>query len=322
MINADIINIKTQDAGLRLDSCLAAKLQGYSRSEIARYIKMGFIRVDGQQVKPSLSLVGNEEVSFFKPDIKPASLSPKNIPLDILYSDDAIAVINKQAGLVVHPGAGVNDTLCHALLYYFPDMMICDEKRPGIVHRLDKDTSGAMVIAKTKEAHQFLSTEFKSRCVKKIYRAWCWGNIEFDKMEFKTGHVRHPHNPLKFFTGLSVPKAPNPAVRFAHTSIAVERRSKDLSEILATLHTGRTHQIRAHMADNGHPLLGDQLYGGKRTMPKDFDEELKQAILELNGQALHAEHLSFIHPITKEPMAFDAPLPAHLRTIAELLEKN
>ena len=179
-----------------------------------------------------------------------------------------------------------------------------------------------MVVAKTKEAHQFLSAEFKNRRVKKIYRAWCWGNIELDKMEFKTGHVRHPYNPLKFFTGLSVPKALNPAVRVAHTSIAVERRVKGLSEILATLHTGRTHQIRAHMADNGYPLLGDQLYGGKRSVPKDNDEELKRAILELTGQALHAEHLSFIHPITKELMAFDAPLPAHLRIIAELFEKN
>lgn len=320
MLETMTLKIEAEDAGSRLDSCVTTKLKGHSRSQIAKYIKLGNILVDGRLAKPSMTLMGTEEISFVVPDKRPSRLIAQNIPLDILYCDRSLAVINKPVGLVVHPGAGMSEnTLCNALLHHFPDMAIGDEERPGIVHRLDKNTSGLMVVARTQEAHQYLSTEFRERRVTKLYRAWCWGVIDANMLEFKSGHVRHPKNALKFFTGLAAPQTYNPAVRLAHTKIDVINRFKNITEIVATLHTGRTHQIRAHMADNNYPLLGDHLYGGVRSLPHDFPTDLRQHIKALKGQALHAEHLAFRHPESEELMAFQAPLPPHLASLHTLL---
>jgi 23S rRNA pseudouridine1911/1915/1917 synthase len=314
-----IYKVSSTDAGLRLDACLAGKLLGHSRAQITKFIKLGAILVNGRPSKPSMSLLGSERISFTMPCAKKATLEKEALPLDIIYSDDAIAVINKPSGLVVHPGAGVHKgTLCNALLYHFPDMAIGNEERPGIVHRLDKDTSGVMVVAKTHEAHQFLSAEFKERRVAKIYKAWCFGDLRPARIELKTGHVRHPHNALKFFTGIAEPQILGKGVRMAHTSVAVVHRRDGLCAIEATLHTGRTHQIRAHLADIGHPLLGDSLYGGARATPRGMDPELLVAIAGLKGQALHAASLSFRHPVTKEPLFFNAPLPSHLEKLDAL----
>lgn len=308
-----IYQASSEDAGTRLDVCLSGKFLAYSRAQIAKFIKSGAIRVNEQLAKPSMNLLGSELISLVAPAAKKSSLEACPLPLEIIYSDEVIAVINKAAGLIVHPGAGVSQgTLCHALLYHFPHMAIGNEERPGIVHRLDKDTSGAMVIAKTHEAHAFLSAEFKDRKVEKIYKAWCFGELAQPKIELKTGHVRHPYNRLKFFTGLQAPHVLGKGVRLAHTSIALVHKRYGLSQVEASLHTGRTHQIRAHLADIGHPLLGDKIYGGTRTWPSSTDPELVLAVASLKGQALHASSLSFRHPLTKERLCFEAPLPAHL----------
>jgi len=303
----------TTDAGLRLDACLRARLSGYSRAQIGKFIKEGAIRVNEQLSKPSMMLRGQETISFIVPDRTECFMAAEDLALDIIYSDEAIAVINKAAGMVVHPGAGVrNNTLCNALLHHFPGMAVGNVDRPGIVHRLDKDTSGLMVIAKTHAAHQFLSAEFKAHRVTKIYQAWCWGQIDRPKIELRTGHIRHPYNPLRFFTGIKAPSAAQSGVRIAHTSIELIEAKLGISLVLATLHTGRTHQIRAHMADYGYPLLGDRLYGGARALSHSVNEKLASAIANLKGQALHAFKLSFVHPLSKELVSFTAPLPAHL----------
>lgn len=304
-----------ENKGERVDQFLTKKLPEHSRSAISKLIKTGFIsRVDAP-IKASQLITGTEIFLVTKPEQEPWFMVAQNIPLEILYNDEHIAVINKPAGLVVHPGAGVKDgTLCNALLYHFPEIAIGDTTRPGIVHRLDKETSGLMVIAKTERALRSLSEDFKERRVTKIYRAFCIGEFFETSFELKTGHVRHPFHRLKFLTKLPVSKIARSEVRTAHTSFTVLRSAFGMASVKATLHTGRTHQIRAHLADIDHPLLGDELYGGKRPFPKAPDE-LKDAIACLTGQALHAESLSFVHPITKERIDVNAPLPASLEKI-------
>lgn len=306
------------DAGLRLDSFLAKKMPDYSRAWLTKLIKTGHVTSQASAaVKPAQTIVGNEIFLISLPEKAAGTMEPQPIALEILFSDEHLAIINKPAGLVVHPGAGVKDgTLCNALLYHFPDMTIGNAERPGIVHRLDKETSGIMVVAKTQAAHQILSADFKERRIKKIYRAFCWGELAEDRLELKTGHVRHPYNRLKFFTKVSVPKMPSANVRLAHTDIAVVNRRFGITEVRATLHTGRTHQIRAHLADIDHPLLGDELYGGKRSLLKSAPDDLRDAVEKLAGQALHAESLEFAHPIKKTKLRFEAKLSERLSTLS------
>ncbi len=314
------INTSEKDRGERVDSFLAKSLMGFSRAQIASFIKDGHLSLAGKALKASYKILGSETLNLFIPPIKAASIEAENIPLDILYSDDYIAVINKPVNFVVHPGAGVKTgTLCHALLYHFPTMVIGHQERPGIVHRLDKDTSGVMVIAKTHDALQSLSEDFKNRKVKKIYRAFVHGEVKSTSFELITGHARHPQNRLRFTTALPVPTEANEHVRRAHSSFLTLHRGFGISSLRIELHTGRTHQIRAHLCDVNHPILGDYLYGGKRSLSKNMPSSLARAIEALHGQALHAESLGFRHPKTKEEMFFSAPLPKELAAIDEEL---
>lgn len=315
-----LLKTSISDAGSRLDTFLAATLK-LSRSQVARLIKEGAITLNDRAAKPSLSLRPDEAVRIVRLEQPASTIIPQNIPLDILYSDEAIAVINKACGLVVHPGAGVYDqTLCNALLFHFPAMSVGDQRRPGIVHRLDKNTSGVMIVAKTHHAHQFLSAEFRERRVEKIYRAFCHGELMSDRLELKTGHMRHPKNPLKFYTKIPWPKAEISSIRRAHTTVEVINRSCGISAIRVTLHTGRTHQIRAHLADSNFPLCGDTLYGGARSLSHHAPQELRQALAHLEGQALHAETISFNHPVSHERMSFCAPLPKALLSLSDALQ--
>lgn len=320
MDNGITFTLSTEEAGQRLDSCLVSRLSDYSRAQVASFIKIGAIRVYGEKSKPSLTVKGLENVSFELPEPVKSNLIPQDLPLDIIYSDQEIAVINKPAGMVVHPGAGISsNTLCNALIFHFPTMTVGNCHRPGIVHRLDKDTSGLLVIAKTHEAHQFLSLEFKAKQVKKIYRAWCHNHFDVQKLDIKSGHRRHPKHPLKFFTNVAVPLREGSGIRFAHTGIEVLHQTCGIAELKVFLHTGRTHQIRAHMADNGHPLLGDTLYGGVKDLKKPYRHDFDEVLAKLRGQALHAEHLTFRHPKTKEIISFQAPLPEHLKNLHETM---
>lgn len=305
------IEVPISAKGERLDTFLAKEFKEFSRSFFVKLIKMGHIEVISGKSRPSYVLAGQEKVLInFKESMEP-EMSAVPMDLHIVFSDEHIAVINKPKGLVVHPGAGVKEnTLCHGLLYHFPNMFVGYKSRPGLVHRLDRDTSGLMVIAKTHSAQVILAQAFSDRKVKKIYLAICHGEIAQDSLELITGHVRHPHNPIRFFTNLPAPKSgENPNVRLAHTNFKLLKRFSGFSLVEAHLHTGRTHQIRAHLADIGHPLVGDRLYGGKRHLGKDLPKDLKELLDSICGQALHAHELEFYHPITNEKMAFkiDAP---------------
>lgn len=320
MLQEIIIQAEASDAGCRLDAFVAARMPSHSRAQVHKFIKSSELTINGRAVKPSLKITGNESVILCIAAQKSLGIKAQNLALDILFHDDHIAVISKPVGMVVHPGAGVRDnTLVNALLYYFPNLAISNQERPGIVHRLDKNTSGVMLVALSHEAHVGLSQAFKQREISKSYRAFCFGEPDFQHLDLKTGHVRHPHHRLRFFTGLCVPKVPG-NVRFAHTSLRVGLRAFGVAELYATLHTGRTHQIRAHMADINHPLLGDHLYGGgKRELIKTAPLKLLELIKDLKGQALHAECISFAHPISKQLLTFSAPLPANLAAIRNIL---
>lgn len=308
--------------GLRLDVFLSKSLQQISRAQLTKLIKSGQVTLNGRTVKPSYAIMGHENFAICWPRPAASHMAAEALPLDILYSDEHIAIINKPAGLAVHPGAGVAvGTLCNALLFHFPNMEVGSTERPGIVHRLDKNTSGIMIVAKTTEAHRILSDDFKHRRIKKIYRAYCCGEIDQTQFELKTGHARHPYNRLKFLTKIPAPKMPSTNIRVAHTSFSIRHRRFGISEVIATLHTGRTHQIRAHLADIDHPLVGDELYGGKRALSKTMPDTLKTAILSLPGQALHAESLEFSHPITNLQLSFRAALPEQLQIIADFFNE-
>lgn len=312
------ISAEPADAGLRLDAFLAKKLTHLSRAHLTKLIKAGQVTASGKGAKPSQAVRGDETFVIEIPDKVLGFILPEPIPLDIIFNDEHIAIINKPAGMVVHPGAGVKEgTLCNALLHHFPGMVMGNNERPGIVHRLDKETSGIMVVAKNQSSLQILSDAFKHRRVKKIYRAVCFGEVAQTKFELKTGHARHPYHRFKFLTKIHAPLLPSSNVRLAHSSFEIMGRAFGMSEVRVTLHTGRTHQIRAHLADIDHPLVGDELYGGKKTLPRSLPKELIDAVEQLSGQALHAESLEFNHPVTKELVSFTVPLAKPLSTISD-----
>lgn len=306
-----IITACADHARMRVDQFLVMQLPDYSRSLIAKFLKAGAITTrDGLDVKASQLINGTEEFIFARPTPTISGMLAQPLPLDIIYSDDHIAVINKPSGMITHPGAGVKDgTLCNALLHYFPGMAIGNALRPGIIHRLDKDTSGLIVVAKTEMAHRILSEDFKERRVKKNYRILCHGTFIEQAFMLKTGHARHPHHRLRFTTKIPLDKCHGQNVRMAHTDFVVVKNYLGIALLTAQIHTGRTHQIRAHLADIDHPILGDEIYGGKRALPSRAPEILRASVAELKGQALHAERLSFAHPITKEALNFFVPPP-------------
>lgn len=269
----------TADVGLRLDVFLSKQLPETSRARIQNWLQ-----ASNQKASKTIKLPG-EVIEVQIPENKPSHLEPQNLPLEIVYADDDLIVINKPAGLVVHPGAGNPDkTLVNALLHHFPDIHIGDTERPGIVHRLDKNTSGLMVIARNDKSHQSLSLAFKNHEVKKVYRAICIGGFNKISFELKTGHKRHPTSRKRFTTK-------QVTTRIAHSRFEVISTANNRSELRVEIFTGRTHQIRAQLSDLGHPLLGDTLYGGP-------------AIPGFDRHALHAEELAFKHPTKQEPMTF------------------
>ncbi len=301
------LQVPSAEKGSRLDAWLARALPDQSRSRIARLIEGGHVAVNGRPSKPSLRLKGGETVQVAPPPPAPADVPAEAIPLDVLHEDADIIVVNKPAGLVVHPGAGRRTgTLVNALLHRCPDLAgIGDKVRPGIVHRLDRDTSGVMVVAKTERAHRSLSAQFKDRIVEKEYLAVVAG-----RMPKKTGRIdaaigRHATQRKRMSTRTR-------RGREAVTEYRVVAEGERASLLAVRILTGRTHQIRVHMAALGHPVLGDGVYGGKGARPPGLD---------LPRQMLHAHRLSFTHPVTGESLSFTAPVPEDMRALAgELLE--
>lgn len=292
--------------GLRLDRVLASEITGHSRTQIQRFIEDGLVTIPRVRlVKANTPVRDGDVITIAMSAAVAAEPTAEDIPLDVLYQDADLIVISKPAGLVVHPGAGnESGTLVNALLHHVTDLSgIGGELRPGIVHRLDKGTSGVMVVAKNDAAHQELSRQFHDREVEKQYVALVWGLVQQRKrIDIPIG--RDPVHREKISTRAR-------RARSAVTRVTWARHVPGLSLLRIAIHTGRTHQIRVHLNAIGHPVIGDSLYGGvHRRVPPAL-----RAVLRLTRPFLHAERLGFTHPRTGEALEFTAPLPEDLRTV-------
>ena len=295
------------DAGRRLDVFLA-HASGLSRARVQDLIERGAVLVGGHPQKPRHALRIGERVTVAVPDPEPLALTPEPIPLDILYEDEDLLVLNKPAGLVVHPGAGrTTGTLVHALLAHCRDLPgIGGVERPGIVHRLDRETSGVMVVAKSETAHGSLSAQFKDRVVRKRYLALVHGTVGHETGRIEAAIGRREHDRKRM--GVRIRGG-----REARTAYRVLRRLADMTLVEASLETGRTHQIRVHLAHIGHPVIGDAVYGGRRGR-----HPATPGGPPAGRQMLHAWRLGFRHPRTDAWLEFTAPIPEDLRTLAGL----
>ncbi len=306
-IEAQLITIDDQAAGPRLDSFLASRLDQISRTRIQRAIEDGDVLVNERAVKPSYRLRPGDTVEIDLPEPPPTELHPDAIPIRIIHEDDDLIVVDKPAGLVVHPGAGIESgTLANALVYHFNKLSgTAGRIRPGIVHRIDKETSGLLVVAKNDAAHEKLSDQFRDRQVFKMYVALVYGRMSQARGEIEARIGRSPHNR----TRMAVMRGG--AGRAAHTIFEVEDRYTEFTLVKVLIKTGRTHQIRVHMAHIGHPVVGDTTYGGGRENTVR-DTYAKQQVRALGRQFLHAAQLGFVHPRTGERVEFSSPLPPDL----------
>lgn len=291
------------DDGTRLDAYLAARIDGWSRARLQRLIEDQDVLVNGKSAKASYKLRAKDEIEVELTPSSSASFTPEDIPLDIVYEDDQVIVVNKPAGLVVHPAAGVHSgTLANALAYHFQQLSNANSIRPGIVHRLDKDTSGLMVVAKTEAGHEDLADQFRAREVYKSYVALVYGAMKDDSGRIEQPIARDPRNRTRM--------AVVAGGRGALSLFKVRQRFDSYTLVDVELKTGRTHQIRVHLSWLKHPVVADELYSGGRE--NNLDVRLRALIRKLNRQFLHAEHLGFRHPATGEQLRFTAPLPSAL----------
>jgi len=305
------IIISERMEGLRLDVAIAEMLPDYSRSKVISWIKSGDALVNGKTFKPKDKAKGNEIVLLTLKHKQNNDWIGEQIPLNIVYEDEDIIVINKPAGIVTHPGAGNwNGTLANALLYYEPKLVSLD--RAGIVHRLDKNTSGLMVISKNEKSQKHLVEQLQSHLVDREYSAVVYGHM------IAGGTVNEPigRDPKD-----RVKQAVSASGKEATTHYRAIDRFKSHTHVKAILETGRTHQIRVHLSHVGHPLIGDPMYGGRVRFPKKASEELKTALLNFKRQALHSKKLTLNHPISGEIMSWKAPLPDDMMGLLEVLKK-
>ena len=304
--------VPAEAAGRRFDAVLAELFPDYSRSRLAGWIKSGDALLDGQAARPRDAVRGGESVHLnAEPGIETEAL-PQDIPLEVLYEDDAVFVIDKPAGLVVHPGAGNPDgTLVNALLYRDPSLNALP--RAGIVHRLDKDTSGVMVVARTIPAQTKLVEMLSARDVHRQYLAVVAGPmVSGGTADFPID--RHPRDRLRM--------AVREDGRDAVTHYRLRERFRAHTALECRLETGRTHQIRVHMQHAKHPIIGDPLYGGALKLPKGASDGLVDALRGFKRQALHAEVLEFAHPLTGRPVRAEAPLPDDMRRLMKTLRED
>lgn len=295
------------DAGSRADVFVSLHFD-LTRTASARLLSEGAVTVNGAPAAKNTRLRAGDEVGVTLPPVRETETLPEALPLEIIYEDEDIAVVNKPKGMVVHPAAGnESGTLVNALLYHMGDRLsgIGGERRPGIVHRIDKDTSGLLVVAKNDFAHTVLSESLKEHGIDREYKAVCVGNLRDDSGTVDKPIGRNPRDRKKM--------AVVPDGRNAVTHYTVLERYSGFALLDVRLETGRTHQIRVHLSSIGHPLLGDTLYGGGQTR---FE---KQNVALLAGQTLHAYRLTLKHPRTGEPMRFEAPLPAYFEAILRKL---
>ena len=296
--------VEAGDEGMRIDSYLTAELNSLSRSYMQKILKTGGVTVNGSQVRANYRIREDEKIVLTIPEEQEPDILPEDIPLDILYEDQELLIVNKPKDMVVHPAAGhYSHTLVNALMFHCHGHLsgINGILRPGIVHRIDKDTTGALVVCKTDQAHQSLTAQLAVHSITRRYRAIVHGKLTDDEMTIEGDIGRHPAERKKMAVNV---KNGKPAV----THVKVLKRFRSFTYVECILETGRTHQIRVHMASVGHPLLGDTLYGPK-----------KCPVAGLQGQTLHAMVLGFLHPKSGEYMEFTAPLPDYFQQLLKKL---
>jgi 23S rRNA pseudouridine1911/1915/1917 synthase len=315
------IRVRPSDEGKRLDVLLASLLTDCTRTFVAGLIAAEHVRVDGRSKKPGYRVKSGENISGIIPAPVPVEFKPEPIPLNIVYEDDHIVVVNKQPGLVVHPAPGhFSGTLVNGLLYHCQNLGgIGGELRPGIVHRLDKDTSGTLVVAKNDTAHTKLSRQFKSRKVKKDYLALVHGNMKSPTGSIKLPIGRHPVDRKRMSTV-------SPRGRTAETEWNIKEQFQGISLLEVHLKTGRTHQIRVHCSALHHPIVGDKVYGPRKlekTIAKDRpqSDQILQVLKSVTRQMLHAWRLGFRHPHTDEALSFESPLPEDMDSIIQRIRE-
>lgn len=287
-----------EHAGMRLDAFLAAVFEPVTRSYAQTLLENGAVQYNGKTVSKSTKTAQGAKVTLCLPDPKPLETPAQEIALDIVYEDDCLLVVNKPKGMVVHPAAGNPDgTLVNALLYHCGENLsaINGEIRPGIVHRIDKDTSGLLVVAKDNETHLSLSQQFAEHSITRVYHTVVYGGFAQDEGFVEGMIARHPTDRKR----MAVVQDKG---RYAYTSYRVEARYQGFTHLSVRLKTGRTHQIRVHMASIGHPVAGDPVYGPRKVLT------------QLEGQCLHAKVLGFVHPGTGKYVEFDSELPPYFQT--------
>ncbi len=297
----------TAFAPSRLDVALSENIEEATRSYCAKLVEKGGVTVNGKNVtKSGYKLAAGDEVTVAIPEPQPIDALPEDIPLDIVYEDNDMLVVNKPRGMVVHPAPGNNSgTLVNALLHHCREGLsaINGEMRPGIVHRIDKDTTGLLLVAKSTAAHLSLSQQIKEHSLNRIYVALVYGNIKEDSGTIRTMIGRHPTDRKRMSINCH-------SGREAVTHFQVLKRYTGYTLVMCRLETGRTHQIRVHMSSRGNPVVGDKLYG------------IKKERFTLDGQLLHAKTVGFIHPVTGEYMEFSAPLPHDFRHVLKVIDPD
>ncbi len=304
-MNKEEFEVRNEQEGERLDKYLSIIYPDISRSFFQKLIKEEQIFVNGKQEKGSYHVKEDDIVLVQIPDAVETAIVPENIPLDILYEDDDILIVNKPKGMVVHPSAGhCSGTLVNAVMYHCKDSLsgINGEIRPGIVHRIDMDTTGSLIVCKNDDAHMKIARQIKEHSVNRIYEGIVCGNVKSDEGTVNAAIARNPKDRKKMAVVESNGK---PAV----THYKVLERYKNYTYMQFKLETGRTHQIRVHMSSIGHPLLGDELYSGRQ-----------HSFSSLKGQTLHARWIGFIHPRTNNYVEFEAPLPEYFENLIKKLK--
>ncbi len=298
------LTLRADQPGERADQLLCRQIEGLTRSAAQKLLEQGLVRCQGAPLKKNARPDPGALLTVELPEPEPVDILPQNIPLDIVYEDEDVVVVNKPVGLVVHPAPGHSDgTLVNALLYHCGDSLsgINGEKRPGIVHRIDRDTSGLIIVAKNDAAHLALAAQLEDHTLARVYECVVQGNLREDSGTIDAPIARNPNDRKKM--------AVVPGGRRAVTHYRVLGRYNGYTHVECRLDTGRTHQIRVHMSYSGHPLLGDTVYRGK-------------AVKGLAGQCLHARQLTFLHPRTGEAMTVECPLPDWFTAILNKLERG
>ena len=303
MDNIEILTV--EESGDRIDALLARNLPQFSRSQIQKLLEQGSVSIDGAPLKKNYRCSAGDCITIVLPDLQDIPLIPQNIPLDIVFEDEDVVVVNKARGMVVHPAPGHPDgTLVNALLYHCGDSLsgIGGERRPGIVHRIDKDTSGLLIVAKNDTAHMKLAAQIKEHSFRREYRA-----VVIGKMPAEKGTINAPLGRSRSDRKKQAVNGLNPRNAVTHYEVLERYPGYDYCRFV--LETGRTHQIRVHTASVGHPVAGDSVYGPEKNN------------LGLEGQCLHAAVIGFVHPVTNEYMEFSAALPDYFNSVLKQINK-